>query len=327
VSLTVLEYHREGIWTLPRAQVERMRRDFPDLRFEAPEDRGACDALVPDADIVFGWALRRETFPRASRLRWIHVSAAGVGPLLFPEMVESPVVVTNGRGIHAVAMAEHTLGVMLSFIRRLHLARDLQHERRWGQGPLWLDPPGIGELQGATLLMVGLGAVGSAIAPRAAALGMRVIAVRRHPSRDPAPAHEQWGTERLREQLGRADWVVLAVPHTPETRGLIGERELAAMRPGAALVNLGRGALVDEPALIDALRAGRLGGAALDVFAEEPLPPDSALWAMPNVIVTPHISGIGPRYWDRAVDLFERNLTAFLAGAPLENVVDKRAGY
>jgi phosphoglycerate dehydrogenase-like enzyme len=325
--LTVLEFHRDGIWTLPRAQIDRLRDDFPDLRIEAPPDRAACDALVPEADVVFGWALRRDRFPSARRLRWIHVSAAGVGPLLFPELVESEVVVTNGRGLHALSMAEHTLGVMLGFARRLHLARDAQHAHRWTQKELWLDPPEMGEIHGGTLVLIGLGAVGGAIAPRAAALGLHVIAVRRHPAEDPAPAHEQWGTGRLGEALSRADWVVLAAPLTADTRGLIGARELAAMKPDAVLVNLGRGGLVDEPGLIEALRAGRIGGAALDVFAEEPLPAASPLWDLPNVIVTPHVSGIGPHYWERAVDLFERNLRAWLAGKPLVNVVDKRAGY
>lgn len=323
----MLEFHREGIWTLPGAHLERMRRDFPDLRFEAPRGREECDALLPEADVVFGWALRRETFTRARRLRWVHVSAAGVGRVLFPELVESPVVVTNGRGLHAVAMSEHALAVVLGFARRLHLARDAQHERRWAEAALWLDPPGMGQVEGGTMVLIGLGAVGSAIAPRAAAFGLRVIAVRLHPSGDPAPAHEQWGIDRLHEALGRADWVVLAAPLTARTRGLIAAPELEAMKPGAVIVNLGRGPLIDEPALIDALRRGRIAGAALDVFAEEPLSPESPLWAMPNVIVTPHVSGIGPRYWERAVALFERNLKAFLAGQPLVNVVDKRAGY
>jgi phosphoglycerate dehydrogenase-like enzyme len=156
---------------------------------------------------------------------------------------------------------------------------------------------------------------------------MRVLAVRKHPARDPAPADEQWETARLHELIGRSDWLVLTAPLTPETRGMIGRAELARMPRHAVLVNLGRGALVDEPALIEALGEGRVAGAALDVFEEEPLPAMSPLWAMPQVVVTPHVSGLGPRFWERTCDLFARNLRHWLAGEPLENVVDKRAGY
>src|SRR5439155_26664530 len=198
---------------------------FPAARIEVPENAGESDRLLPEAEVVFGWAVRRDNFASAKRLRWIHTSAAGVGGLLFPELVESEVVVTNGRGLHATAMAEHALGVMLAFVRKLHLARDAQRERRWSQTELWTSPPGIAELAGATLGLVGLGQVGTALALRAAALGMRVIAVRRHPGADPAPAHEQWGTERLAELLARADFLVLAAPHTKATRGLIGAAE------------------------------------------------------------------------------------------------------
>jgi phosphoglycerate dehydrogenase-like enzyme len=137
----------------------------------------------------------------------------------------------------------------------------------------------------------------------------------------------QWPPERLPELLERSDWVVLAAPLTPETRGRIDRTALSRMRAHAVLINLGRGGLVDEEALIEALAAGRIGGAALDVFAEEPLPESSPLWSMPQVIVTPHVSGFGPRYWERSIDLVRRNLRAYLAGAPLENLVDKRAGY
>lgn len=328
--LTVLEFVRdeEAVWTLPRGLVEALALRHAEVNFESPPDRGAAERLLPDADVVYGVLVNRENFHLARRLRWIHVSAAGVGSLLFPALVESDVVFTNGRGLHAVSMAEHALGMMLAFVRKLHLARDLQRERRWEQAGLWTGAPPFGQLAGGTLGLVGLGTVGSALAERAAALGLHVIAVRPHPASGyPAPAHEQWGLERLSELLERADWVVLAAPHTGATRGMIGEAELARMKPSAVLVNLGRGALVDEPALVAALAAGRIAGAALDVMREEPLPPESPLWGMRNVILTPHTSGLGPRYWERAVEQFEQNLERFLAGRPLFNVVDKRTGY
>jgi phosphoglycerate dehydrogenase-like enzyme len=151
--------------------------------------------------------------------------------------------------------------------------------------------------------------------------------VRRRPATDPTPADEQWGIDRLPELMERVDWLVLAAPLTPATRGLIGRAELMRLRPHAVLVNLGRGAVVDQASLVEALEAGRVAGAALDVFEEEPLPASSPLWRMPQVIVTPHVAGFGPRFWERICELFARNLRAWLAGEPLENVVDKRAGY
>ena len=325
----MLEFIRddEGVWTLLAGLVAALARRHPDVRFESPPDRVAAERLLPAADVVYGVLVDEANFRLARRLRWIHVSSAGVGSLLFPALADSDVVLTNGRGLHAVSMAEHALGVMLAFARKLHLARDLQQERRWQQVGLWTGAPPFGQLAGATLGIVGFGAVGSALAERAAALGLRVIAVRPHPAADAAPAHAQWALERLPELLGRVDWLVLAAPHTAATRGLIGAAELALMKPTAVLVNVGRGVLVDEPALIAALSAGRIAGAALDVVQEEPLPATSPLWEMPNVILTPHVSGLGPDYWERAVEQFAANLGRFLAGQPLLNVVDKRAGY
>lgn len=328
-DLRVLEYVRDdhGVWNLPEHELAPIRERFPSVRLDSARDRDEVARLLPDADVVLGWAVRPENFATAARLKWIHVTAAGLGNLLFPELVASDVVVTNARGMHATAMAEHALGVMLAFVRRLHVARDAQARRAWVQDALWTDPPSFGELAGSTLGLVGLGAVGSAIAARARAFGMRVVAVRRRPAADPAPADVQWGPERLDAMLAQCDWLVLAPPLTAETRGLMDRRRLALLRPHAVLVNLGRGALVDEAALVEALASGRIGGAALDVFEREPLPESSPLWSMPNVIVTPHVAGTGPRYWARSVELFARNLDAWIAGRPLENVVDKRAGY
>ncbi|HTM57438.1 MAG TPA: D-2-hydroxyacid dehydrogenase [Candidatus Udaeobacter sp.] len=328
MALRVLEYVRDpaGVWSLPAEQLERLKREFPDVTFLSPANREEMNSRLGEAEVVFGWAVRPDNFHLARRLRWIHVSAAGVASALFPTLIASDVVFTNGRGLHAEAMAEHTLGVMLAFARCLHLARDAQKERRWIQNEI-MQQSRLGQIGGTTLGLVGFGHVGHAIATRARALGLHVITVRRRPASPPDPAHEQWGRERLLELAGRADWLVLAAASTHETEKLIGARELARMKPGAVLINLGRGALIDEPALIAALESGPLAGAGLDVTAEEPLPAESPLWNMTNVILTPHISGIGPRYWERAVDQFARNLHAYQRSEPLENVVDKRMGY
>ncbi len=328
-NVRVLEWirHRDGVWNLPRAQMERLAAEFPTVRFESPGTRAEADALLPEVDVVLGFAVRRENFALAKRLRWIHSTAAGVEWMLFPELVESDVTLTCSRGLHALSIAEHTLGVMLAFARQLHLSRDAQARRQWTQLEQWQAGPGFEELQGATVGIVGFGHIGRAVAEKCRAMGMRVLAVRRNPAPDPAPAHAQWGLDWLPELLERSDWVVLAAPHTPETDRLIGAAQLARMKPGARLINVGRGALVDEAALVDALAAGRLAGAGLDVYEHEPLADDSPLWSMPQVIATPHVSGLGPRYWERATEVFARNLRAYVAGRPLHNVVDKRAGY
>ncbi len=326
--LRVLEFirHEDGVWNLPPAQAEALGRDFPDVEFLSPARLEDADRLLPDVEIVLGWAVNRRNFASARRLRWIHSPAAGVGPVLFPALVASEVVVTNSRGLHADSMAEHTIGVLLAFARKLHLARDAQREARWTHEEMWDEPP-YRDVAGSAMGLVGLGAVGGAIAKRARALGMTVRAVCRTPRADPAPAHEVWPVERLVELAAASDVLVLAAPHTPATRGMIGRAVLAAMPRHALLVNIGRGALVDEPALIECLERGSIAGAALDVFAEEPLPAASPLWRMPQVIATPHVSGLGPRYWERVVEIFATHLRAYREGRPLPNLVRKSEGY
>jgi phosphoglycerate dehydrogenase-like enzyme len=325
----VLEWVRDpsGVWELPRRLVADFERTVPGVEVVSPASRDEADALLGDVDVILGFAAHAANFERAQRLRWIHSTAAGVGGVLFPALVESAVVVTNSRGLHADSMAEHAIGLMLAFTRKLHHARDAQREKRWTLREQWTSPPAFTFLRGSTLGLIGLGKVGSAIASRARALGMRVLAVRRRPTLPPDPADEQWPLARLHDLLAASDWVVGVVPHTPETNRLLGAAELARMRPHARFLNLGRGSLVDEAALVEAIRSGRIAGAGLDVFQDEPLPGSSPLWEMPEVILTPHTSGMGPDYWERALDQFRENLVRFQAGEPLMNVVDKRAGY
>lgn len=327
--LTVLEYVRDpdGVWNLPAECVRDLAARFPDVRFESPPDRAAADRLLPEAEVVLGWAVRPHNFASAKRLEWIHVTAAGVGAALFPELVASPVTFTNSRGLHATSMAEHALGMMLAVARKLHLARDAQREARWTDRAMWSEPPPFRDLEGSSLGLLGLGQVGGAIARRARAFGMTVRAVTRTPRSDPAPAHEVWPAERLGDLAAASDWLVVVAPSTPATKAIVSRAVLERLPAHAVVLNLGRGALVDEPALVERLASGAIAGAALDVFAGEPLPAESPLWRMPQVIVTPHVSGYGPRYWERAMEMFAANLRARLDGRPLANLVDKREGY
>ncbi len=282
---------------------------------------------IRDAEVYCGFGIPRPAFLAAERLRWVHSGAAGVGGSLFPEMRESDVLFTNSAGIHAEPMAEHALAMILYFARGLDLAVAGMRERAWRQDALTGADSPVAELTGRRVGIVGYGGIGRAVARRAAALGLRVRAIRRTPGDLPPELEALGGPEGLDDLLASCDFVVLTVPETAETRGLIGPRELGLMRPDAVLVNLSRGGLVDEDALTEALVEHRLRGAGLDVFRREPLPSTSRLWALENVLVTPHTSGVSFRFWRRETELVLRNVRRYLAGGELENLVDKERGY
>jgi phosphoglycerate dehydrogenase-like enzyme len=316
-----------AVWVLPREWVDRLRAEFPQHTFLDAWDHDTIRRLLPEADVAFTPYVDRDVFPRATRLRWIQAVAVGVGSMLYPEMLASPVVITNARGIRARSMGEHVMAVSLALARKLHVAVRRQAEHVWAQNELE-GRAAIHLLHGRRMGIVGLGAIGSEAARLASAFGMRVSAIRRRTDLPlPDGVDEVLPPERLHDLLAKSDVVVLAPPLTPATRGLIGRAELAAMKPGAFLLNVGRGRLVDDEALIAALREGRIGGAALDVFPHEPLDPASPYWDLPNVIVTPHTSGAMEDYWTPLVGLFADNLRRFERGGPLLNVVDKTAGY
>jgi phosphoglycerate dehydrogenase-like enzyme len=313
------------MWNIPPGHVERLRQSFPSHTFVYAPEQSHALVEIRDADAMLSAQLTRSLFAAAERLRWVHSPAAGVGGMLFPELVTSPVVLTNSRAMSSGTIAEHVLAVTLAMFRRLPHAWRSQAAREWAQDAIGL--AGNRLIAGSRVVVIGMGGIGSAVARRMRALDADVIGVRR----TAAPVSEGVSTvvtvDRLHDVLPSADVVVLAAPHTRETRELVGARELSLMRPHALLVNVSRGQLIDERALIEALRAGTIGGAALDVFVDEPLPPDSPFWTLPNVLVTPHTSGFRPDHWDAVIDLFSNNLRRFEAGEPLINVVDKAAGY
>jgi phosphoglycerate dehydrogenase-like enzyme len=224
-------------------------------------------------------------------------------------------------------MAESVLGMMLHFARGFDHAVRAQARREWGKRPFEEDLLAAREVAGAVCGILGLGGIGREVAARARALGMAVVAVRRRPEPGPAGVELLHGEGALAELLERSDYVVITVPSTAATRGLVGAAELARLRPGTVLINVARGDVVDEAALADALRSGRLRGAGLDVFSREPLPPESPLWDLDNVLITPHVSGTTPRFWRREMDLVVANVGRYLRGEPLRNQVDKQLGY
>jgi phosphoglycerate dehydrogenase-like enzyme len=293
-----------------------------DLAF-APAASALAEAIA-DADAVFAWRSDREllpeAWPKAMRLRWVQSASDGVDWLLFPELVESEVVVTNARGIFDRPIAEYVMGLMLVFAKGLIGVMEGQRHREWRHHQTEV-------LSGKRLLVAGVGPIGRAIGRAAFDLGMKV----RGAGRTPRPGDEVFegiaGTDDLADAVGWADYVVDALPATPATRHLFDARVFASMRRSARFINIGRGATVDETALVEALREGRIAGAALDVFEREPLPPDSQLWETPNMIVSPHMSGDFEEWLEAVVRLFVDNLHRFVAGEPLLNVVDKREGY
>lgn len=296
--------------------------DAVELRY-AP-DAEALDRLLPDADALFAWrsdpAWLPAAWPPSPRLRWIQSASAGVDMLLFPELIESRVLVTNARGVFEEPIAEWVIAAMLAFVTGLHRSIVDQQKGEWTSGRC------TERLEGARLVVVGPGPIGQATATRAIDLGMSVSLVGRRPRR-----HETFGdvlgVEQLHRALGGADHVLDALPLTDATRELFDAAAFAAMPSGARFYNVGRGGTVDEPALIEALRAGTIAGAALDVFAAEPLPDDSPLWTLPNVIVSPHISGDVQGWEHLVVAIFVENARRFAKGEQLANLVDKQAGH
>lgn len=259
---------------------------------------------------------------RAPRLEWIHSYSAGVERVATPLVRSRGLIVTNGRGVFSRPIAEYLVMMLLAVQRRLPQLLELQRERTWQ--PL----PGR-ELASITVGIVGFGSIGAEVANMLAPFGTPIIATRRHPERGAGehPNVELLALDQLDELLRRSDAVLVTAPLTEETAGLIGAHELQEMKEGAWLFNIARGRLVDEVALRRALEAGWIGGAVLDVFTEEPLPPESPLYETPNVIITPHTSWASDRVLDRSLDLFVDNLQRFTAGRPLRNVVDLEAGY
>jgi glyoxylate/hydroxypyruvate reductase A len=272
---------------------------------------------APDADVIYAWKIPPATYRTAPRVRWLQAMAAGVDWVFVPEL-PARVVVTRVPGVFGPWMAEYVLGWCTFITQRVETYRAAQRDRRWIETTL------PGRLRGTTMAIVGMGDIGRTIARAAGALGIRVIGVSRSGASVKGVARV-YRVRDLRRALGGADWVVLAVPLTDATRGLIDAGALAAMKPTAWLFNIARGAVVDEAALVDTLRRRAIAGAVLDVFATEPLPADHPLWAMDNVVVTPHISG--PSTPDEIAPVFADNLARFLAGRPLRHVVDRRRGY
>jgi phosphoglycerate dehydrogenase-like enzyme len=327
MKILITHYHRFELWHAPAWLRQRLQDAFPDFIFMQLQSYDRVPEEIVDTDVFIGWSLRPEQFVIAKKLKWIHSPAAAVHQLMYPELVKSNVILTNSSGVHGPVVAEHALAVMLALAKRLPQAMRYQSRRLWSQDLLWNEHPRPREVSGGTVLVVGLGGIGEAFVAKAKALSMKVLAVRENPGKGPGPAVAVFGPEQIDEVLPQADYVLLCTPVTPKTNAIINRERLNKMKFGAYLINVARGPLIDDAALIQALQERRIAGAALDVFDEEPLPPESPYWSLDNVLITPHTAAVTENLWERHYDLIVENLNRFLAGKPLLNEVDKHRGY
>ena len=326
-KLLVCVKHPFSEWCATPEIADAVRARWPQMRVVFLPDYSRVIEELPDTHIFVGASLRAEQFAHAASLRWIHSTAAGVSQLMYPELRGSGVIVTNPSGILSVPMSEHAMGMMLALARNFPDAVRYQGAAHWAQQDLWNKPQRLAEVNGSLLLIVGYGSIGRELAKRARAFGMRVWGVTRSGKGDATLVERIVPAAQLLDALPHADYVVISAPETEETRHLFGPEQMARMKRGARLINIARGSLLDEAALIAALQSGALSGAALDVASAEPLPADSPLWKAPNLLLTPHISGVSDRLWQRQTELLLRLLEEWFAQQELSNRVDLSRGY
>jgi phosphoglycerate dehydrogenase-like enzyme len=326
-KLLICVGHRFSLWNSPPELPELIRQRWPEMRVVHIPNYDRLEQELPDTDIFVGFSLRPEQFAWARKLKWVHSTAAAVAQLMYPELRRSGIEVTNARGVHRGPMAEHILGTLIALARRFPDCLRYQQRSQWAQQEVWDASVRPRELRGQIVLLIGFGMIGREAAKILRPLGIRVWTVTRSGEGNEELAERILPASKLHEALPEADFVVLAAPETPETRQRMGANEFALMKPSAYFVNVARGALVDEGALIRALKRGAIAGAALDVASEEPLPPQNELWKLDNVFITPHLSAVSEHLWERQMDLLMENLERWFGGRELVNRVDLARGY
>jgi phosphoglycerate dehydrogenase-like enzyme len=326
-KIAILLHDEFEMWRPPPWFVQKVRTEFPEIEIVYSAKKRDDEPALRDADVMIGWSLSPEQFRTAKSLCWIYSITAAVDQFLYPALISSEIAISNAGSVHGPVVAEHAIAMLLALAKRLPLAVRYQQRRKWAMEEIWNEQPRPREVRGSSAAVVGLGSIGAEAAAMAAALKMHVIGVREHPERGTSGAHEVLSYDALDVAIARADFVVLAAPLTERTRHMIDARRLRFFKPTAFLINVSRGALVDEAALVKALRERRIAGAALDVFEEEPLSRWSPFWKMPQVLITPHTAFLTEHVWQRHYEVFTANLKRYLAGQPLENLVDKKRGY
>jgi phosphoglycerate dehydrogenase-like enzyme len=298
----------------------------PETSLAVGNSAEAFTRAAPDATVILNWSgsggLLRAVFPMCPHVQWVHARSAGMDNVLSAEMIESPVTITNGSGVFSPPLGEFALGAILFF------AKDFRRMVRSQETGVW-DQFDMPEIAGQTVGILGYGDIGRAVATRVRAMGMRVLAVRRHllPYHADPLVDKIYGPDARLELIARSDYIVACAPLTPETRGMLGEPEFSAMKPEAVVINIGRGPVIDEAAMVRALSAGRIKGAALDVFDTEPLPPGHALYKLKNVLLSAHCADHTPDWLERGMCFFLEQFERFRKSEPLLNIVDKKLGY
>lgn len=308
---------------LSQKHQNKLQEQFPQVQFFFFEHMDQALDLLDKAHIVvtYGEDLTEHLVLPLKQLKWVQVISAGLDKMPLSTLEKKEVWVTNVSGIHAIPMAEYTLGILIQLVRRFPVFYDLQKEKKWDRSVR------VGEIYGKTIGILGTGAIGKEIARRAKAFGMRVLGLNRS-GKEVSDVDQMFSRDQIEQLLKESDFVVVITPLTKETRGLIGEKELTAMKPSAYLINIARGEVVDESALIRGLKEKKIAGAVLDVFSEEPLPKSHPFWELENCFITPHVSGRSPYYMERALDIFIKNLDLFLRGnRELINLIPKGRGY
>src|ERR1051325_9916684 len=326
-KLVICVWHAFAFWRPQPVMAETLLARWPQMRVVHLPNYDLLPPELPDTDIFVGYSLRSEQLKYAKKLQWIHSTAAGIAQLTYTELRDSGILVTNPRGVFSVPMAEHTMGLLIAMARNFPDSVRFQEKSMWGQQQLWDMPQKLAELNGKNLLIVGYGSIGEELAKRARVFGMGVRGITRSGKGDASFVEKILPASHLHDALSEADYVVIAAPETAETKHLIGPAEISRMKRGARLVNVGRGSLLDEAALIAALENGRLAGAALDVTGIEPLPENSPLWKAPNLFITPHTSAVSDRLWQRETELLVELLELWFSGREMKNVVDLARGY
>src|SRR5216683_2528111 len=326
-KLMICVWHPFTEWRPKPAMAAAIRKRWPEMRVLRLPNYDRLKEELLDTDIFVGYSLRTEQLPHTKKLKWLHSTAAGVAQLMYPELRESGIMVTNPSGIFSVPMAEHTMGLLLALARNFPDSVRGQDRARWAQQEIWDQPQHLTELNGKVLLIVGYGSIGREVAKRAKAFDMQVWGVTRSGNGELAYVEKIFAAAQLYEALPDADYILICAPETAETKHLIGAAEIAKMKRGARLINVARGSLLDEAALIRALESGALGGAALDVANTEPLQAESSLWKAPNLMITPHTSGVSDRLWDRQAGVLLELLERWFDGQELFNRVDFARGY
>ena len=308
-----------------REFVAELRNSFPSVNFCQAPTQADQVREIPDAEVLFG-AITPAVFEAAGQLRWCHFVGAGFDPLVRgnPAFVASDVVLTNAPGTHAMAMADHVMGIILMFAHRMVDMLDDQRAHRWDVDKYRAQ---IRELEGTTMGLLAVGSIGRAVAVRAQAFGIRVYGVDLKPMKPPEGVTEVWTLDGLERLLEISDWFVVTAPLTDGTEGLLNRDRIGQLKQGSHLIVISRGGIVDETAVVEGLRSGSIAGAGFDAVETEPLPDESPLWDMSNVLISPHVSGDSPQTWERRYRIFKDNLARYLKGDPLLHICDKRAGF